>query len=300
MERSDLIRVLDNLFDAVYFVDKERRITHWNDSATRLTGFASTDMLGKDCRETMLVHLSKEGQPFCESHCPLLETEPYGDVLETEVFIRHKAGHMVPVQATMLPIRDAAGHITGAAEIFSDVSVGEEIRKRLDDLERVARLDPLTRLPNRRYVEERITAHLAELERYDRQFGLVLLDLDRFAKINDKYGCEAGDDVLRMIARTLMLNHRPFDTVGRWEEEEFAAIPVQVDREGLRTVAERTRVLIEQSQLPWQEGASLGVTASLGATLVGRGDKPDSIVARAERMLREAKEKGGGVVVIGQ
>jgi diguanylate cyclase (GGDEF)-like protein/PAS domain S-box-containing protein len=299
MERSDLIRVLDNLFDAAYFVDKNRKITYWNDSAERLTGYAATDMLGKDCRETMLVHLSKEGEPFCDCQCPLLETEPYGDVRTMEVFLRHKAGHMVPVQAKMLPIRDSAGHITGAAEIFSDVSVGEEIRKQLDDLERVARLDPLTRLPNRRYIEERVEAHIAELERYDRLFGVIFLDLDHFRKINDKFGCEAGDDVLRMVARTLMLSHRPFDTVGRWEEDQFVAIPVQLDKAGLRTVAERTRVLIEKSQLPWQEGASLGVTASLGGTLVVRGDNVDSLIARTQKMLREAKEKGGDAVVVG-
>jgi diguanylate cyclase (GGDEF)-like protein/PAS domain S-box-containing protein len=298
MEKSELTRVLNDLFDAAYIVDANRKITFWNGSAERLTGYTSLEMLGKDCRETMLVHLSKEGKLFCETHCPLLETEPYGDVRETEVFLRHKAGHMVPVQTRMVPIRDAQDHITGAAEIFSDVSVGEEIRKRLDDLERVARLDPLTRLPNRRYVEERISAHLAELERYDRMFGLIFLDLDHFATINDRYGCEAGDEVLRMIARTLILSHRPFDTVGRWEDEQFATVPVQVDRGGLSTVVERTRVLIEKSQLPWQSGASLGVTASIGATLVVRGDNSDEIVNRAGHALRDAKAKGGGGVVI--
>jgi len=298
MENKELACVLDSLFDAACFVDRDRKITYWNDSAEQLTGFTATDMLGKDCRETMLVHLSKEGQPFCESHCPLLETEPYGDKRETEVFLRHKAGHMVPVQARMMPLRDGAGHITGAAEIFSDVSVGDEVRKRLDDLEHVARLDPLTRLPNRRYVEERMAAHLAELERYDRFFGLIFLDLEHFKKVNDKFGCEAGDEVLRMIARTLILNHRPFDTVGRWEDEQFVALPVQVDREGLRTVAERTRVLIAKSQLPWQEGASLGVSASVGATLVVRGDDLDSLTMRGSKALRQAKEKGGDVVVL--
>jgi diguanylate cyclase (GGDEF)-like protein/PAS domain S-box-containing protein len=300
MEKPQFTGVLNNLFDAAYFVDANRKITLWNDSAERLTGYTSMEMLGKDCRETMLVHLSKEGGAFCDEHCPLLETEPYGDMRETEVFLRHKAGHMVPVQARMVPLRDEGGHITGAAEIFSDVSVGEEIRKRLDDLERVARLDPLTRLPNRRYVEERITAHLAELERYDRLFGLIFLDLDRFAAINDRYTCEAGDEVLRMIARTLMLSHRPFDTVGRWEDDEFVGIPVQVNRAGLSTVAERTRVLIEKSQLPWQAGASLGVTASVGATLVVRGDDVDSIVNRAGRALMQAKEKGAGGIVIAE
>jgi diguanylate cyclase (GGDEF)-like protein len=197
----------------------------------------------------------------------------------------------------MVPIRDAKGHITGAAEIFSDRSVGDEIEKRLEELERLARLDVLTRLPNRRYIEETVTAHLAELERFDRYFGIMMIDLDGFAKMNEQFGTGSGDDVLRMIARTWFLAARPFDTVARWEDDSFAAIGVNLDREGLRSMAERFVMLLSNLLKPWDRSA-LGIGASIGATMVRRGDSTESIILRAGKMREEAKLGGGGQLVV--
>jgi diguanylate cyclase (GGDEF)-like protein len=167
----------------------------------------------------------------------------------------------------------------------------------LEELERLARLDVLTRLPNRRYVEEEVTAHLAELERYDRYSGFMLIDLDGFAKINEKYGTESGDEVLRMIARTWFLAARPFDTVSRWEDDSFAVIGVNVDMAGLRSIGERFQMLLANLLLPWDR-SSLGVGASIGGTLVRRGDTTDSIIDRAEQLLESAKLGGGGKLVL--
>jgi diguanylate cyclase (GGDEF)-like protein len=197
----------------------------------------------------------------------------------------------------MVPLRDEDGHITGAAEIFSARSVGVEIEKRLEELERLARLDVLTRLPNRRYVEETVTALLAELERYDRYFGFMLIDLDGFVKINEKFGTESGDEVLRMIARTWFLAARPFDTVSRWEDDAFAIIGVNVNLSGLRSMGERFQMLLTNLLLPWDR-SSLGISASIGATMVRRGDAKDSMIDRAEQLLESAKIGGGGKLVV--
>ena len=118
----------DGLLDAVCLVDPDKRIIYWNDSAQKLTGHRSSDMLGFSCHEAGIVHLSEKGESYCSHHCPLLETDPADEIRRAEVFIRHKEGHMVPVQARMFPFRDGEDHIAGAAEIFSDVSVGDEIR----------------------------------------------------------------------------------------------------------------------------------------------------------------------------
>jgi len=299
MEKLEFFRVLDNLYDAVWLLDSERRITHWNEGAEKLTGYTSDEMVGADCREKALVHLSKGGQDLCDSICPLLETDNLHEIREAVVYIRHKEGHLVPAQARMLPFRDTDGHITGAAEIFSDRSVGDEIEKRLEELERLARLDVLTRLPNRRYVEEQVTAHLAELERFDQYFGVMMIDLEGFAAVNDKFGRESGDDVLRMISRTWFLAGRPFDTVARWEDDRFAVIGVHLDREGLRCMAERFMMLLSKLLRPWDRSA-LGVGASVGAAMVQRGDTTESILLRAEKALTEAKLGGGGKLVIGE
>ena len=297
MEKLEFFRVLNNLYDAVWLLDSERHITHWNAGAEKLTGYTAAEMIGADCKDKALAHLSKDGVDLCDSICPLLDTDNLRDIREAQVYLRHKEGHLVPAQARMVPIRDAKGHITGAAEIFSDRSVGDEIEKRLEELERLARLDVLTRLPNRRYIEETVTAHLAELERFDRYFGIMMLDLDGFAKMNEQFGTASGDDVLRMIARTWFLAARPFDTVARWEDDSFAAIGVNLDREGLRSMAERFVMLLNNLLKPWDRSA-LGIGASVGATMVRRGDSTDSVLLRAEKMLEEAKLGGGGQLVV--
>jgi diguanylate cyclase (GGDEF)-like protein/PAS domain S-box-containing protein len=288
MDKLDFFRVMDNLYDAVWVVDTERRITHWNDGAEKLTGYTAGEMLGTDCKDKAPVHLDKEGVNLCDSICPLLETDNLRDIREVQVYMRHKEGHLVPAHGRMVPLRDGDGQITGAAEIFSDRSVGNEIERRLEDLERLARLDVLTRLPNRRYFEEDVTGHLAELERFDRYFGLMMIDLDGFAKMNEEFGAASGDDVLRMIARTWFLAARPFDTVARWG-----------DREGLRSMGERFLMLLSNLLKPWDKSA-LGIGASIGATMVCRGDSTDSIILRAQDMLEDAKLGGGGQLVIGQ
>ncbi|MFH1501875.1 MAG: diguanylate cyclase [Candidatus Eisenbacteria bacterium] len=288
MEKSEIYRVFDNLFDAVYLVDRDKRIIYWNDSAENLTGRSSSEMLGLACHDAGIVHLSDKGESYCSHHCPLLETDQTDEIRRAQVFIRHKEGHMVPVQARMFPFRDAQARIAGAAEIFSDISVGDEIRKRVAELESLARLDRLTRLANRKHMQESITGRLAELERYGQRFGLIFMDIDGFDRLNDQYGRDAGDDILKMVARTLILNSRPFDVMGRWEDDTFVALVAQLDNAGLQTAAERYRILIENSELPWG-GSPLCVKVTTAATLASRGDKTESLIAKAERALKEKK-----------
>jgi len=298
MEKLEFFRVLDNLYDAVWVLDSKRCFTHWNEGAEKLTGYTANEMLGTDCKEKALVHLSRDGVDLCDSICPLLDTESQRDIREAQVYIRHREGHLVPAHARMVPLRDAKGRITGAAEIFSDRSVGNEMERRLEELERLARLDVLTRLPNKRYVEEEVRAHLAELERYGHHFGILMIGLEGFAKTSDKFGPGSGNEVLRMIARTWFLAARAFDTVARWEDDSFAVIGVNLDREGLSAMAERFLMLLSNLLKPWDRSA-LGVGASVGATMVRRGDSTESVILRAEKALEEAK-LGAERVVVGE
>ena len=297
MEKLEFYRILDNLFDAVYFVDVDGSVAYWNESMARLTGRTSGEMVGTNCRMSSGIDLDKQGQAFCEMYCPLIEQDPPTELRKMDVYLRHKAGHLVPVQAHILTIRDEAGDIAGAAGIFSDASSERDVKKRVKEAESFARMDALTRLPNRRHIEEHVASQLADLDRFDRHFGVLFLDIDRFSKISERFGYPAGDEVLRMIGRTLLLNCRAFDTVGRWESERFASVMTQVDREGLKSAAERFRLLIENSKLPWGD-TPVGVTVCVGGTIVHRGDSAESIIARAEKMLKQAKKQGGDRVVV--
>lgn len=298
MENRDLQRVLDNLYDAVWFVDTDRLIKYWNDSAEMLSGYSRSEMIGRDCRASGLVCLDQAGESYCDNHCPLRGIDSDHELRKAGVFIRHREGHMVPVEATLFPFRDESKRIVGAAEIFSGVSVSDEIRRHMEDLERLALLDPLTRLPNRKHMEDELAAHLAELNRLGRRFGFIMMDLDGFDGINKEYGRDAGDEVLRMVARSLILSTRPFDVVGRWEEDTFAAIVVEVDQAGVRAAAERFQMLIERSELPWGD-TPINVDVSVGAAPARLGNTVESLSLKIEKLLRQAKVGECARVVVG-
>ncbi len=114
--------VLDNLFDGVYFVDSERKITYWNKAAERITGFFEAEVVNLSCYDKILNHVDETGKQLCLNGCPLAEVLKDGNLREADVFLRHKAGHRVPVSIRITPIYDG-DRIVGAVEIFSDTCI---------------------------------------------------------------------------------------------------------------------------------------------------------------------------------
>lgn len=289
--------ILDNLHDGVYFVDRERLIKYWNRGGERITGYGAPEIVGRHCYDNLLTHVDEGGTNLCEQGCPLLETLGDGQFREAEVYLRHKQGHRVPVVVRVSPIRDSRNRIIGAAEIFSDDASRHAFMKRVQELERLSLSDPLTGVGNRRYVEMNVRAMLNEMVRYGWSFGVVFADIDHFKGVNDSYGHDLGDKVLKMVAETLANNVRPFDVVGRWGGEEFVAIIANVDEERLSAVAGKLRMLVEKSGVV-VGGQIMGVTISIGATMSVPGDSPESVIKRADELLYESKARGRNRVTI--
>lgn len=290
--------ILDNLHDGVYFVDRERMIKYWNHGGERITGYGPPEIVGRHCCEDLLAHVDEEGKELCEQGCPLLATLQDGRFREADVYLRHKEGHRVPVVVRVSPIRDSEGRIIGAVEIFSDDASRHAFLKKLQELERLSLSDPLTGVGNRRYVEMNVRAMLNEMVRYGWSFGLLLVDIDYFKRVNDSYGHDLGDRVLKMVAETLAKNVRPFDVVGRWGGEEFVALIANVDREGLTAVGGKLRMLVEKSGVV-VGGKITGVTISIGATMSVPGDTLERVMKRADGLLYESKARGRNRVTIG-
>ena len=121
-----------------------------------------------------------------------------------EVYLHHKHGYRVPVSVCTNPMLDLSGKVIGAVEIFSDNSPKLAITQKIKELEKMALLDPLTELANRRYIESNIQTKLDEMNRYDWPLGILFMDIDRFKNINDSYGHDIGDKVLIMVSNTLV------------------------------------------------------------------------------------------------
>jgi len=237
------------------------------------------------------MHVDKDGENLCVGSCPLMKSMREGIATEGKVYLHHKNGHRVPVEVRMTPVRNEAGEIVGGVEIFSDISKTNVSIDMIEDLRKQVFVDPLTGMPNRRYMETVIFGRLNELSRYDWPFALIFLDLDHFKSINDNFGHNTGDETLKMVSKSLLNCSRSFDTVGRWGGEEFIAVIVNVDEERLRGIAERYRVIIEKSQLDIGD-RHINVTISIGATLARSGESLESLVERADSLMYRSKAAG--------
>jgi len=163
-----------------------------------------------------------------------------------------------------------------------------------ETVERQAVTDELTGLFNRRRFQEAMATEVERSKRFGQPVGLVLLDLDDFKAVNDTYGHQQGDLVLREVARVLRETSREIDEPARYGGEELAVVLPGTDLEGAYNLAERVRAGIEELALPLLDGEGvLRVTASFGvATLPGSADDMRELVAAADEALYRAKRAG--------
>lgn len=298
LDKNSYSRILDDLHEGLYLVDRDRVIQYWNKAAERISGFKADEVVGKSCSENILTHVDGEGCSLCLGECPLAMSIADGDARETEVFLHHKDGHRVPVSVRVSPLKDADGKVIGGVELFSDISSEKAIELRIKELEGMALLDNLTRLANRNYLEKELTIRFEEHKRMGIPFGVLFMDIDHFKKFNDTYGHDVGDLVLKFVASTLVKNLRPFDVVGRWGGEEFIGIMRNVTGQTLEQLGDRLRVLVDDSYLMRQDD-KLKVTLSIGATVTRNDDTVDSLIKRADTLLYKSKTAGRNRLTLG-
>jgi diguanylate cyclase (GGDEF)-like protein len=157
---------------------------------------------------------------------------------------------------------------------------------------RQAITDELTGLANHGRFQDLLSAEVDQVRRYHHQLGLIMLDIDNFKSINDTYGHQQGDVVLRQVARVLRETSREADTPARYGGEEMALILPHTDIEGSYAIAERVRMAIEALRIPrLDQSGSLRITASLGVAASSDGQK-DALIAQADGALYAAKHAG--------
>ena len=289
--RPDLRAVVDAMSEAMYVLNRDRRVTLWNASAERLTGYSAADAVGRRCRDGLLEHTDEDGRLLCGSRCPLLGVIADGQPRTARVFLKHADGHRTPVQVRGSALRDEAGNIVGAVETFIDDTAHRDLSDQLHDARAMALTDPLTGLGNRRAADERL-AHMLDLrQRHGWSFAALLLDVDRFKNVNDVYGHPAGDAVLRTLSRTLVASSRSTDVVARWGGEEFLFLAPALEDDQVAPLAERLRRLVARS-VTEVDDARICVTVSVGGTVCRGDDTAESLLERVDALLYEAKSAG--------
>ncbi|MBI4835026.1 MAG: sensor domain-containing diguanylate cyclase [Planctomycetes bacterium] len=288
MNESFYQMLVDNMYEGVYFVDCDRVIRYWNKGAERITGYKNYEVIGKPCSENILMHVDDAGSFLCTGACPLFESNHEGKTLEVETYLHHKDGHRVPVKVWVTPIRDLNNEIAGSVELFADNSEKLASQEIIKNLQEKVYLDILTDVSNRRFAEIQINNRLESLRRYNWPFGFLFMDVNNLKAVNDLYGHDAGDLVLKMVANTLIKNSRAFDVIGRWGGDEFVAIIPNVNEFHLQLVASKYKNLVAQSSLSRNLNV-IRVGLSIGATLAQLDDTVDSLVRRADKLMYESQ-----------
>lgn len=166
----------------------------------------------------------------------------------------------------------------------------DELRTRNAELDRVARIDMLTNIYNRRHLDEHLRSVISAARRHDRTIGVLLVDIDHFKDVNDEHGHLAGDAVLREVAARLQRAIRTEDALGRWGGEEFLAVLTDTPPEGVRVMAERMRQVIAAAPFTLDDGSQIRVTVSVGHT--NGTEDAEVLVHRADDALYVAKAEG--------
>ncbi len=296
MEEKNMYKeILESLYEGIYFINKDRRINFWNKAAEKITGFSSEEVKGKFCCDNILNHTNYEGIELCKNGCPLHASLQDGLIRENIVYIQHKKGKKIAVAIKTIPVFEN-GKFVGAIEVFTDDREKTKMLYKMDQLKELALYDQLTKLPNRVYIENYLSARVDDYNQYQIKIGVIFMDVDYFKNVNDTYGHDIGDDVLKMVSKIIKSSIRKNDMVGRWGGEEFIGIFTEINKEELINISEKIRILVENSKI--NSGMNeISVTVSIGA-IIFRGDETiDQIIKRADNNMYAAKDTGRNRVV---
>ncbi|MFN3376697.1 MAG: EAL domain-containing protein [Burkholderiaceae bacterium] len=205
--------LLDKAQDAIIVRDLDHRIIYWNKSAERLYGWSQLQALGHPMDKL----LYEDSGPFMRATAITIEQGEWtGEIVQ-----RHRDGSSIEVEGRWTLVRDDAGQPQSILSINTDIRHRKAIER---EIQRLAFYDPLTGLPNRVLLMERMHQALASAQRHRRGGALLFIDLDNFKTLNDTLGHDQGDLLLQQVAQRLNTCVRSIDTVARLGGDEFVVM----------------------------------------------------------------------------
>ncbi|MHB0766725.1 diguanylate cyclase domain-containing protein [Stutzerimonas sp. NM35] len=276
--------LFEHMREGVIIADSTGAILRVNPAFSRLTGYSQHDVQG---RRLQIPHSAL--QP-AQCHNQIWRELEEKDQWSGECRGRHKDGYEYESHLLARIVRTACNQIAHYLLFLSDFSQLKDRQKRL---ERIAHYDPLTELPNRILLTERMDRALLHGKRQGRFVAVAFIDLDGFKAVNDTHGHERGDRLLQIISSRLKAVLRETDTLARFGGDEFVAVLADLQQPGdCRTVLER---MIEAAHEPVPVGEiTFRLSASIGVVLVPpHSELSEQLIKKADQAMYQAKRAGG-------
>ncbi len=255
--------------------DLDGKIIQVSQAFCNISGYDKDELLGKSH------NITRDPETPKAVYQKLWATIQSGKKWQGEIKNIHKNGSAYWLDTSISPIKNEEGETTGYTAIRHDVTDKKHI-------EELSITDRLTQLYNRLKLDEIFAMKLAIAGRYNTPFSIIMIDIDYFKLVNDTWGHQVGDDVLKEFARIIKDNIRQSDVVGRWGGEEFLILSSYTDIDAAMELAEKLRELVFLFKFSIAEHK----TASFGVSSYHPGDDEKTMVKRADDALYRSKERG--------
>jgi diguanylate cyclase (GGDEF)-like protein/PAS domain S-box-containing protein len=294
LELRTLTRAVEQMASSVVITDDKANIEYVNPWTLELTGYELDEVIGQN-PNIFQSKLTPE-----ETYQDLWQTLSKGLEWRGTFVNKKKNGDVYWEHCIISPVRDAAGKTTHYVAVKEDITERIKMEKELEEL---ATTDSLSNVANRRELTQLINQELARADRYNHTTSVIMLDIDHFKKVNDRYGHIAGDHVIQHTAKILSKNLRRTDRIGRYGGDEFIILLPETELSKAKSIAQKLRKKIEGARLKLDD-KTIQITSSMGVSSIQSrknkqaGTIPEfqHIISLADRALYQAKEDGRNCV----
>lgn len=278
--------VVNNAYDGIITIDEMQNIKLFNEAAQSMFGYSLDDIIGQPLTKL----LPRKFRDKHHDYVTGFKKSPINSrPMQTRASVQglRKDGSCFPIEVTISKIR-LEDSIEFTA-VIRDISEKNEL---LEELLITSRKDPLTSLYNRRYFTDLLASEITRSKRFMRGYSLMMLDIDHFKLINDRFGHSCGDSALVNFADILINNTREVDTICRWGGEEFLILLPEISESDAAIVAEKIRLNVERSENMY-DGELVKFTVSIGlGYFSGDSIEMSNMIKQVDKCLYKAKTTG--------
>ncbi|OAI01161.1 EAL domain-containing protein [Methylomonas methanica] len=278
--------------EGIVVLDENRLILRVNQAFTRITGYLSEEVVGKNPR---VLELDLQGVAY---YAEMWERVENLGVWEGEICSKRKDGTVFPIHLAISTVKDQEGCVKNYVATFVDIT---SIKAAAEEIERLAFYDPLTGLPNRRLLQDRLKRALIASARSGREGAILFIDLDNFKTLNDTLGHDMGDLLLQLVAQRLVACVREGDTVSRLGGDEFVVMLTDLSDEvldaGAQTEIVANKILSALTQTYRLADHEYRNSPSIGAVLFTDHETDiESLLKQADIAMYQAKKAGRNTI----
>ena len=280
-----LSQAIEQTDEMIKITDKDGTIIYANDALVAHTGYKRIELIGK---KSSVLKSGKHNKEFYQN---MWDTILGGHTYRNTLINKKKDSQLYYEELTITPIMDSEQKIQNFVSTSQDITQRFKMQEKLNKL---ATMDSLTNIYNRHKTNETIDAEISRVHRYDTTFSLAMIDIDHFKSINDRYGHDIGDYVLKELTALISKLIRISDSFGRWGGEEFMLILPHTDEVQSLTFTQKLIDAVANHKFENIEQ----ITISMGVTLYIKNEEKESLVKRVDEALYEAKNSGRNRVVL--